>query len=340
MLQVKSSQLFARALFLAMVALATPARADVIVLKNGDRITGEISQIWDDKIAIEPEYSDEFKVDVAAVAYVESDREFEVEFDDGREVFATFPGADDEGNQLMTVEDQTTAMALDTLLELDEPEDYFDWYSNVQLNAAINKGNTDSENTKFYTDGMVKFGDHRHLAGLTLTREEQDGLTTKEQDLFRYAYNWLFNDPWFFAGGLGYERDPIKELDHRYIVSAGVGRDIWNTPRRLLNFTFGLGYSTEEIANEDEDSAVAVWRLRYRQDLLGDDLNLFHNHEVISNISGRTNTFIKTSTGVSYEISDLIYTSMSVDFDYETEPAAGADKEDLALLLGIGVEFE
>jgi hypothetical protein len=38
----------------------TAANADVLVLKNGDRITGEISRIWDSEVTIEPEYSDEF----------------------------------------------------------------------------------------------------------------------------------------------------------------------------------------------------------------------------------------------------------------------------------------
>jgi putative salt-induced outer membrane protein YdiY len=323
-----------------LLTLVAPAVADVIVLKNGDRITGEISQIWDDEIAIEPDYTDEFEVDVAAVAYIESDREFELEFEDGREVVASFPGADAEGNQLMAVEDQTAMMALESLLKVDEPVDYFDWSSHVQLDATVNKGNTDSENASFLTDGMVKLGDHRHLANLTLTREEQDGITTKEQDLFRYTYNWLFNDPWFYAGGFSYERDPIRELDHRYVLSGGVGRDIWNTPRRFLNITIGAGYSTEEIANEDENSWLAVWRLRYLQDLLGDDLNIFHNHEIHSNISGRSNTVVKTTTGVTYEITDLLYMSLSLDFDYETEPADLAEKEDVTLSLGIGLEFD
>ena len=146
----------------------------------------------------------------------------------------------------------------------------------------------------------------------------------------------------------GEELDRVLEMARSELLLSMIDRKI------LLHHAQALGYDMErmsdayaksfmqqqEIANEDEDSAVAVWQLRYRQDLLGDDLNVFHNHEIISNISGRTNTFVKTSTGVSYEITDLIYTSMSVDFDYETEPAAGTDKEDLALLLGIGVEFD
>ena len=43
--------------------MGTIASADLLVLKNGDRITGDIKAIWDNEITIEPTYSDEFDVD-------------------------------------------------------------------------------------------------------------------------------------------------------------------------------------------------------------------------------------------------------------------------------------
>ena len=75
--------------------------ADVLVLKNGDRITGDIKRIWDSEITIEPEYSDEFKVDVPAVDHIESERNFEIEFEDGTSLVAQLDGADASGNQIV-----------------------------------------------------------------------------------------------------------------------------------------------------------------------------------------------------------------------------------------------
>ncbi|MDH3865216.1 MAG: hypothetical protein OEV10_14730, partial [Gammaproteobacteria bacterium] len=66
--------------YLVIAVLApTLATADVLYLKNGDRITGAIKRIWDDEVTIEPEYSDEFQVDLPLVARIESDRDFEIE---------------------------------------------------------------------------------------------------------------------------------------------------------------------------------------------------------------------------------------------------------------------
>jgi putative salt-induced outer membrane protein YdiY len=330
--------LFVCLFFLSLIFIGT-ANADVLVLKNGDRITGDIKRIWDAEISIEPEYADEFEVDLSAVEYIESDKEFEIDLNGGREIVASFAGADSDGNQVVKSDDESISVPVADLFELEEIEDEFEWESNVEASATLNRGNTDTTNTMFRADGMVRFNDHRHFGEVTYFREDLAGVQTKEQDLFKYSYNFLFKDPWFFSADLSFERDPIIELDSRVIVSAGIGRDIWDTPGRTLNVRLGAGFQQEEISSNTTDSSVATWTLRYRQDFFGDDVELFHNQTITWNVSGRTNTSYRTSTGLGYEISDLLTTNVSLNYDYETEPVDVAKNEDIALLFGLKLEF-
>jgi putative salt-induced outer membrane protein YdiY len=316
------------------------AQADVLVLTNGDRITGEITRIWDKEVTIEPEYSDEFDVDLTSIEYIETERKFEIDLTDGRTLIASFAGADSDGNQLINYDGESVSMPLTELFELEEIQDDFEWESNVAVSANLNKGNTDTANGQIRADTMVRFNDHRHAGEVTFAREELANVSTKEQDIFRYNYNFLFKDPWFLAASLTLERDPIIELDSRVIVSAGIGRDVWSTPRRTLNIQLGAGFQQEEISKNTTDSAVATWTLRYRQDFFGEDVELFHNQNITSNITGRTNTSYRTSTGLSYEITDLLSTNISLDFDYETHPADVAENEDIAILFGLVAEFD
>ena len=64
---------------LALISLSAEGLAanDFVIMKNGDRITGDIKRIWDGEVTIEPEYSDEFQVDLPLVERIESDRDFE-----------------------------------------------------------------------------------------------------------------------------------------------------------------------------------------------------------------------------------------------------------------------
>lgn len=329
-----------RVLALLSFTIATSVPADVIVMTNGDRITGSISRIWDAEVLIEPSYSDEFAIDIGEIAYIEAERQFEITLKSGREVFARLLGADENGNQIISYGNELIAVPLSQLMELEEPEEFFEWETNMDLSVGINKGNTDSQNGRLRGFGRVKWGEHRHSAELIFNREEVDGITNREQDIFRYNYNWLFRDPWFATFNADLERDPIRNLDSRIILSAGLGRDIWNKPARQLSISLGLGYQAEKIAMEDEDSTVAIWNLRFAYELFNRNLETFHNHVIYTTLSGRTNTVVKTSTGVAYEISDLLYTTLSVDYDYETNPADLAENDDLALLFGLGLEFD
>lgn len=324
------------------------AYADLLVLKNGDRITGEIKRIWDNEVTIEPEYSDEFEVDLPVVAYIESDRDFEIDLQDGTSVVAKLRGAAADGDQVIESEVESLEVPLAQFFELDEPDDYYDWESHVDFSSNINKGNTDSMTTKLFADGLFKHGDHRHRGEVTFEQEELSGTKTKDRDLFLYDYNWLFNDPWFFTAQLTFERDPIIQLDSRIITSAGIGHDIWDTPRKSLSTKLSVGYQAEELfidqggqlIRQSSDSKVGIWNLRFRRDFLGDDMELFHNHSITANLSGRTNTSYDTSTGISYEITDLLYATASLDYDYETEPVDTAKNEDIAIVFGLGLEFE
>ena len=327
--------------YLAIIFLApASANADVLYLKNGDRISGTIKRIWDNEITIEPDYADEFQVDLPVVERIESDRDFEIEMPDGSDVVAKMQGMDDEGNQLLVIDGEPVAVPLGQLREVDEPDDYFDWETLIDYSLSVNDGNTDSLNSRLSGEGMFKLGDHRHLGKVTQTREEQDSATTKNQTVLTYTYNWLFNDPWFFAANGQAERDPIRDLEHRVTVSAGIGRDIWNDPQRFLNVQLGAGFTDEEIGLEKETSTVAAWLLRFRHEFFSDDFEVFHDHSIVETIDGRDNTIIKTSTGFRYEISDLLYMNVSLDWDHESEPAGAAEKTDMMFAIGAGLEFD
>jgi putative salt-induced outer membrane protein YdiY len=313
--------------------------ADVLVLKNGDRITGVIERIWDEEVLIEPEYTDEFYVELSAVAHIESERYFEIELEGGEQVLATLSGADEQGIQIISTAEGPMSVPLEEFFELDEPEKAFDFESHVDISASLNKGNTDSYDSKARADMMIKLSDHRHLAELSIYREGVFDVPSKEQDLIKYNYNWLFRDPLFFSAQISHQRDPIIDLDSRLIISAGLGRDMFNTPSKLLSLQLGAGYQTEESGIYSDESTVIIWSLRYRHDFIGGDLELFHDDSIVYNVSGRDNTSLKTSTGLRYEITDVLYANFSFDYDYETYPAELAVSEDITLLFGLGAEF-
>ena len=329
----------AATVFVAATLLAAPALADQVQMKNGDIITGNISKIEDGEVYIEPSYADEFSVDLAEVVSIEADQTFEIELEDGSKVDASFAHGDD-GMQTLVIDGEPRDIPMEELVLAEEPEDYYDRTSHVDVNMTWNGGNTDSRNNLFFADTSLKLGDHRHLGELTFRRDKTDGEYTKKQDLFNYSYNWLFNEPWYLGGVFSYERDPIKELDHRYMGGVVIGRDIFDDANKFLTISLGVGYTDEEFFNtEPESGSTGLWALRYTHDFKGGDIAFYHNHNINQHFFGTDNLIFKSNTGFRFDLIDDIYANVSLRYDYETEPAADAENEDTTFVFGIGAEF-
>ena len=89
---------------IALSCSVLTANADVLYMKNGDRITGSIKRVWDGELFIESDYADEFAVSMDAVARIETDGIFEIELLDDREI----------AGRLATGESGTTVLITET----------------------------------------------------------------------------------------------------------------------------------------------------------------------------------------------------------------------------------
>ena len=155
----------------------------------------------------------------------------------------------------------------------------------------------------------------------------------------KLGYNWLFTDNWFFAVDSTFERDPIAQLDHRASINPGLGYDVWNEEGRTLNFQFGGGYASERIDGKDESGTNVDWKLEFSYDLLAGEMELFHNHNIYRNLSGRKNAVLNSQTGIRYALLHNLNLIVQANYDYDTEPAGGADSKDLVIMVGAGLKF-
>ena len=237
-----------------LLLMSLPSFAGQIFMLNGDVITGDIKKIWDEEVTIEPAYADEFNVDLDAVAYFESEREFDIEFADGREAVVTLVGGGD-GLQVLEFDGVTQEVPVMQLAELDEPEDY-------HRLGLEHRPELDGEHGQHrQRDGRAAIQDEREgsattgiSANLSFAREEQNGVTVKEQDRIEYTYNWTFRDPWFLAINTGGERDPIRDLNHRINLGGGIGYNIWDDAGRFFQIQAVTGYLTEEFKVRDPNT--------------------------------------------------------------------------------------
>jgi len=326
-------------LLLTCGSLASASFADVLFLVNGDRITGQVTAIGGDSVTIKPTYSADVKVKQGDVAKIETEAATELELSDGTVGSFQITGSPEKGQATLVAAEQAIDVALIEIQRFGEKPKQKNWSTILDLSSTFNSGNTDSQSTNLQWKANYERNQHRYKSDLKMSREEEDGVTTKDKDRLKLGYNRLFENKWFFALDTAFERDPVADLDHRISITPALGYDFWNDDRRTLNFQLGAGYAAETTGGKDESTTNVDWKLDISYTLFDGEMTLFHNHNIYRSFSGRENTVLNTETGVRYKLLQNLNVNLQANYDYDTEPVAGTDSKDLEVLIGVGLTF-
>ena len=320
--------------------LSSSARAeDVVILANGDRITGEIHRIWDGELLIEPAYADEFPIELSAIERIVSDREFEFELDHERKITGRLE-PDGSGRAILVTENGRRSISLTEIEELEEISEGWDWTVRTDLSLNGSEGNSDDQQFSWQGYGRLENARHRHEVDVRVDQASRDGVRSQDRTRANYVYSWFMSDYWFLRAGIGGERDPVRDLDRRISAGGGLGYQFFDDAHRRFEVSLSTVGIDEELGDRTDQSLAARWNADYRQELLSGDLEFFHRHAVWHYISGRETTLLQTSTGFRWDVWADIYFNTQFDYDYETDPAQGAEKEDIRYMIGLGVEFD
>jgi hypothetical protein len=324
-------------IFLAAL-IPTAVKADHLIMSNGDLITGKVTRVTEQEVTINPEYAKKFSVKASAVASIVTDEPLEVEMADGRRIEARFAGLE-EGRQMLLIEEEAVPVDFDELYKAARPQAFYHRESLAEGQVVINEGNTQSRSSIFKFDTRLRLGEHRQYAQLAIRRDENNGKSTKKQTFIRYEYDWLFRRDWYLGGTSVYERDPVRDLSHRFTLGVLLGHDFVDRENIFLTIKAGGGYTDEKLGEVPASGPVGLWELEYKQGLRGGDLELFHEHALTYQHYEDNNVIVKSNTGLRFDILWDIYATASYRFNYESEPAPGRFGKDSTLGFGLGAKF-
>lgn len=324
--------------FLLIFFLPLTLNADQVVMKNGDIISGKITRVDDKEVTINPDYTKKFAVKRSAVASIETDTVLEVELMDGEVVKARFAGLE-EGMQLLEVEERPTPIDVNSMNKAALPQRWYARESRAEALLTINEGNTSSRSSVFNIDTRVRLGDHRQYGKFAMRRDENNGETTKKQSLAFYEYDWLFRRGWYLAATANYERDPIRDLNHRFTFGAHLGHDFLDSSHSFLTIKAGAGYTDENLGDVPTNGPTGLWEFEFRHQFKRSKLEFVHDHNLAYQNYGNNNTIVRSNTGLRMDILWDIYATATYRFNYETEPAPGKFEKDSTLAFGLGAKF-
>ncbi len=330
-------RIFAASMVLLWSAGAT---ADVVVLKNGDRVTGTVDSISSGRVLLTTEYAGNVPINLDAIKSLETEAAFDIRMGDNL-VSGQFAYGD---GQTITVDGQQQPVALTDISragqnKLGVASLGSEWASRADLSLIISNGNSDTESLNTLIESVLKRDTVEHSVSLLVSQEKAEDVKTKDQTDLDYGYKRFLSEKWYASGNGEYFQDKLKDIDQRITLGAGVGYQFWDDSFGAFSTDLGVSAVYEELDGEDETNPAIRWGLDYNRYLIDKRLEFFHKQSVLFIPDSDRGEVLSSSTGLRYAVSDLIDTTARVDLIHETEPAPGNSKTDVTYTLGIGVKF-
>ena len=323
-------------LFLLTLLIASPALADTVWLKNGDRISGEIISMSGGALLLKTGYAGQVKIDWDQVQSLASEKPLSLQTEDKRMLKGVAQKA--EGGAL-SLGGQKLALAEVSALN---PPDKSRWRFSGGVNAGLinQEGNTTKQN--WDVDGRVTAEKtvHRFTMGMESHHEESNGKDTVDNDLVYLNYNRFISEKWYALGDLQAFQDKFAGINHRYSGGLGLGYQAWQNDRTNLSVELGPSYVNEDSDIRGErDYFAARWALNFDYWLWREVAQFFHRDSIFARVDDPEQYFYRTRTGLLFPLGKGFTATAQYNYDWDNDPNPGKEKEDSKFMLKLGYQW-
>ncbi|MEF8788261.1 MAG: DUF481 domain-containing protein [Planctomycetota bacterium] len=319
-----------------------------IYLENGDRITGEVSQLKDISVTGNVEGGGSLTVPLSRVRTFGTTDPVDIYLASGESTEARVSAA---GRGRVRVESGVVpggqVVKLSELTAINfQPDKKPEWKGSVSGGYTANRGNTRSQSTslkmrlrKRWESSRAKLRTH-YLKSAQENPDSNERIVTEDELTARGQYDYFFTDTRYTYGAVRYRTDEVANLDTRLNMSAGGGYQWVETESLMFNTEAGLGVKREAYSDPSRSSSEGSAEVTYElETALNDRLTFMHDLTVAPSIGQWSDYYITSGAELRVSLTDMVYSSVELALEYESDPAAGTPKTDTTYILGGGVEF-
>jgi len=314
---------------------------DVVLMKNGDRLSGDVESLLRDELLIEIEYAGSVSLQVGEVATITTDSIYEVRTPDN-ELEGRLHA--ESGAQYVLSGDRRIPISIEEIKQLVKKRNALipvtgDWRSRADLSLILSEGNSETKNYNVFVESILKRPSSEHALALLINNEKAEGILTREQFDLDYGYKRFVSEKWFASATAEYFEDELKGIERRIAGSGGIGYQFWDNSIGELSVDLSVSAVQEKIGLEDEINPALRLGIDYRRLFFANKMEVFHRQSILSIPDSERGQVLNASSGLRYELSTFVDTAFRIDTNYETKPAPGREKTDLTYTIGLGLKF-
>jgi hypothetical protein len=334
-------------LLVVLTALAKEVD-DVVVLKNGDRLTGEIKGLQRGELRVKSDYMAEaVRLDWAKVERLESKSTFMIWLVDGKlvtDVMRLLPtNSGKVANFVIGNSNQTIRVNQLDVIRI-APADIHFWKrleGSIDFGFSFTSGN-DQYQTQLAATTTYRTGNHSFTASIDSALSGQTEGTSLTRNQFNFDYRKRLTSRWYVGGLLDLLRSDQQSLKLRTSVGALLGYNLQQTERTRLSI-FGGAVGTREnyseslgrpkSTNADAIAGADFVTFRFNKTDIRSRLSLFPSMTT----PGRTR--LQATSDLRIKVVKDLWWGFHIYENFDSKPPVRADKNDLGVSTSIGWKF-
>ncbi len=313
--------------------------ADEVVLRNGDRVNGEIVHLKAGKLLVRTEYAGDVRIGWSRVATLSTEAPVYVLLDEANRVQAVL-GQSESGSATLSGGDwlDTGPLPLERISGMTRtPEPPVRVSGRINVGASTTSGNTETEKLHADAEVVARSVKNRFTIGGAINKAEDRDVQTESNWIAYLKYDHFINKKWYAYSNADMESDEFKDINLRTTLGVGTGYQFFETQVTNLSVEAGVNYvNTDFDVAVDENYPAGRLALNFDHYLFGSRTQFFHRNEGFFALDGSDNLFVRTQTGLRWPVIERLSATAQYNLDWDDNPAAGRASTDRAVLFTLG----
>jgi len=319
-------------------------KTDVVILNNGDKITGELKYMTVGILTYKTDNMETVNIQWDKIKSIYTKNFYEVELQDGRIYFGSIEPADEEG--MLTVKGVTldTRLFMKYIVRMNRIKESFwdilDGY--IKIGFSFTKA---SKIGQFSLGGKAKYRTKTNYSELTLnsviTTTASEPVSEKQDLTYTYQHN--LEGKWFAAGLASLESNTELGIKLRTSLGGGVGNNFLQSQNEWMYTLIGISVNRESKFDQSDPTYNVEGLVNAQYQLFKYDhpkANLFTYINLLPSLTDIGRFRLNYNAQLSWEIFLDFYWDLTFYIEYDNKPQSeNAAQTDYRIDTSIKFEF-
>ena len=318
-------------------------KTDIVYMRNGDKITGEIQSLSQGQLTVKPDYtSSGIVLDWNKVDHVESPQQFIVTDPEGKQYYGSLSG---EPGSVVVRGDAPKTLNHEHVIQVDELGTTFmkRLRGDADFGTSFARSNSQKSLT-LQTD--LQYQSTKYLSTINTSSQytsQQKTNNTNEFTAKSTFFRQLNESNWYSGGFANFLSSSEQQIDLRTTLGGGVAKRQIFTNKTNLTFVGGLAYTKQNNSagntapsnNNSLDATLAAQYSTFRFDAMTFNTNFWLYPSITE--AGRVRFTLNQD--IYYKFLSDFYVRMSFYDNYDNKPVVGTPSNNLGATTTLGWSF-